>query len=150
MQILYNADTLAHEVNELVGGRLIPAYESPARIVSLLAALRPRFAVTTVATDAPRAKAAAAKIHTLEYLDHLCSVFDTARGYGFVPPDGCLLPECFPVARLPLRRKRCAPRDLAARLGFFAFDLSSGIGAGTWRAALASADLARRDRKSVV
>ena len=153
MQILYNADTLAHEVKELVGARLIPAYESPARIAALLAALqlRPRFAVTTVTTDVPRAEAAAAKIHTPEYLDHLRSAFATSLRFGLVPPDGCLLPECFPVTRLPLHRRKCrAPRNLAARLGFFAFDLSSGIGAGTWPAALASADLARRGAEALV
>ncbi|KAF8536969.1 hypothetical protein BDD12DRAFT_631289, partial [Trichophaea hybrida] len=144
MKILHNASTLFHNVNELVGTRLIPAYESPSRITSILSSLTTHYSIMTVPTNLPHALSAAAKVHTPAYLLHLENIFASALASGLVDPNGCLLPECFPVSRLPLPKKSRPPKDLCARIGYYAFDMSSGIAEGTWVSAIASADLARR------
>jgi acetoin utilization deacetylase AcuC-like enzyme len=57
-----------------------------------------------------------------------------------------VLPECFPLKGL---KKNCEaarlskpPKDEQGRAGFYAYDMSAGISANTWTAALASANLA--------
>jgi acetoin utilization deacetylase AcuC-like enzyme len=144
MQILHNPSTLSHSILELVGSRLIPAYESPARISSILSALSSR-PITHCTTDIDAALHAASKVHTADYLQHLRTIFPQSLEAGLVEPSGTLLPECFPSARLPSYKARNkTPTDLSARTGWYAFDLSSGIAEHTYTAALASADLARR------
>lgn len=65
-----------------------------------------------------------------------------------------VLPECFPPAA------RCTgmdgdepmgpPEDVAARAGYYMFDMSAGVGEKTWEAAVASADLAVRAARALV
>ncbi|KAI5858327.1 hypothetical protein BZA05DRAFT_411 [Tricharina praecox] len=149
MKILHNPTTLLHRTKELIGARLIDAYESPARVTSILKALEPVYDITTVTTDVERAAAAAAKIHSAEYLLHLETIFQSWAEEGMVDADGCVLPECFPVLRLGGKKCR-QPKDLAARVGYYAFDMSTGISKETYISAIASADLARRGAAELV
>jgi acetoin utilization deacetylase AcuC-like enzyme len=144
MKILHNPTTLLHRTRELVGARLIDAYESPERLTSILHALSSsERTITEVSTDLSAAHAAAAKVHTAEYLAHVGTIFESWLAEGMVEADGCVLPECFPVIRLGGKKTR-QPRDLAARVGYYAFDMSTGISRDTYASAIASADLARR------
>jgi len=149
MKILYNPTTLLHRTKELVFARLIDAYESPARVTAILTALEPVYEITTVSTDVERAAAAAAKIHSAEYLQHLETIFEAWAEEGMIDADGCVLPECFPVIRLGGKKCR-QPKDLAARVGYYAFDMSTGISRETYLSAIASADLARRGAEELV
>ena len=152
MKVLHNPITLAHRAHEVVGARMIEAYECPERITSILTALEPVYDISHVETDVVRATAAAEKIHSPAYLRHLESIFAAWVAKGMVKSDGCLLPECFPVTRLgPGGHGRARePKDLAARVGFYAFDMSTGISRDTYPSAIASADLARRGAEELV
>lgn len=147
MLILHNAETLKHRTSEVVGSRLIDAHEDPRRLESILTALSTAptpYSITTVATDHARAEVAAGKIHTPAYLSHLKNIFATWQAEGMVDEDGCILPECFPVHRFAPGGSCREPKDIYARVGFYAFDMSTGISRETWESAIASADLARR------
>ncbi|KAI5803669.1 esterase/lipase [Geopyxis carbonaria] len=145
MKILHNPDVLKHNTLELLASKVFPAHESPARILAILKSLalasRP---ITPVVLDLPTAEAAALKIHTPEYLTHLRTVFDSWRAAGLIDADGCVLPECFPVRRLANGRTTKPPKDIFARVGYYAFDMSTGVGAHTYLSAISSVDLAAK------
>jgi acetoin utilization deacetylase AcuC-like enzyme len=81
------------------------------------------------------------KTHGTDYLDHLETAFSLWLRDGLIEEDGSILPECFIV---PNRTGVTArpPKDVFARPGYYAFDMSSGITRHTWASTLASANLA--------
>lgn len=148
MKILHSASTVLHHASEVVGGRMIDAYESPGRVTSIINALSPLYEILMVPTNLTLAEAAAEKVHTPAYLAHLKSIFSLWRKFDMVDSHGCILPECFPVNRLAGKKSR-EPKDPAARVGFYAFDMSTGISQDTYVSAIASADLARRGAEAL-
>ncbi|KAF2400236.1 Arginase/deacetylase [Trichodelitschia bisporula] len=150
MLVLHDPTTLTHQTVELLGSSLIPALESPERITSILSYLATtHHEVRTIhappehspsspcppATDGLDLDRLLAITHKADYLAHLRTVHASAAAAGLIDTSASLLPECFPPRDLGPSK---APSDPWARLGWFAFDMSSGIGAGTWAATRAT------------
>ncbi|OAL35380.1 hypothetical protein AYO20_05431 [Fonsecaea nubica] len=146
--ILWDPDTLLHKTVELLGSNLIPALESPERLEAILKALHHseyRSCTKQISSvregPNPRLLRLTSETHGLEYLQHLRDVYEEWLSAGLIDRDGHVLPECFvfPTStRKPLR----APKDPFARAGYYAFDMSSGIMSESYRAIVASANLA--------
>lgn len=157
MLILHDPSTLLHSTVELLGAKLIPALESPERITAILEStssshhtLRtinfkdPNTNDTTNPTNSTNATTSSildllSNTHSQPYLTHLSSIFQTWLSAGLVEPNSSVLPECFPF---PAPHKPSEPKDVYARVGYYAFDMSSGITSSTYFSTLASANLA--------
>jgi acetoin utilization deacetylase AcuC-like enzyme len=126
---------------ELVAGREVPCYESPARATAIRAAL---LATGGYALEAPRDHGPdpITAVHDLELLDLVEHVWTDAMADGR-DPSRPLLPDTFllrgydagmALATLPARRHD--------RLGAYCFDTATPIVAGTAVAARAAVDIA--------
>jgi len=146
---LFDPDTLLHETVELLGSKLIPALESPERVKAILKALHSspyevRSKQTTDISDdilSSQILKLATQTHDNGYLDHLQTVYTDWLSAGLIGPNESVLPECFRLissVEKPIR----PPKDLFARAGYYAFDMSTGIMAQSYRAMVASAYLA--------
>ncbi|KIX93228.1 uncharacterized protein Z520_11083 [Fonsecaea multimorphosa CBS 102226] len=146
--ILWDPDTLLHKTVELLGSNLIPALESPERLEAILKALHnSEYRAGTRQLSSlregpnPRLLELTSETHGHEYLQHLRNVYEEWLSAGLIEKNGHVLPECFvfPTStRKPLR----PPKDPFARAGYYAFDMSSGIMSESYRAIVASANLA--------
>ena len=144
MIVLHDPDTLLHETAELLGSKLIPALESPDRIREVVAGIsRSRHSLRLVSSSKNRKQLLdlIRQTHGLEYLLHLENVFTQWRDAGLIEAHDSILPECFPV---PNKTGKVTepPKDIYARTGYFAFDMSSGIMKDSFTAIMASANLA--------
>lgn len=148
MLILHDPVTLKHETVELLGAKLIPALESPARLESILTAVnrhRPHdlCLISVQESDSPWLWQIIHSTHDSGYLDHLRHCHEDWVKAGHITLDESILPECFPSFAMPSRNTALGPpRDIFARSGFYAFDMSSGIMKDTYAAVIASANLA--------
>ena len=148
MLILHDPDTLLHETVELLGARIIPAQDSPARIREILSALsKSEHEVKYVELDVTEDSTTDALLHLIgethgvDYLRHLKVVFKQWREIDLVGDNESVLPECFVFpssAAVPIQ----PPKDIYARAGYFAFDMSSGIMDKSYVSIIASANLA--------
>jgi acetoin utilization deacetylase AcuC-like enzyme len=150
MKIYYSETHLAHyppfEVFE--GGVRVPNFESPDRLIRILAALRKTgwaeiLQPEDFGLDPIRA------VHDAGYLDFLASAWtewlaDPSAETGAVADGSVLLPATFPPTGW--RRK---PDSLLGRAGYYMMDLSAPIVAGTYSAALASANCGLSAAKAV-
>lgn len=148
MLILHDPDTLSHETIELLGSKVIPALESPSRILAILEAVsKSQHEVKHIRLhDSSEATFDSlieliGQTHDQGYLGHLKNVFKQWRDDGLVEECEHVLPECFvftSTARTPTQ----PPKDIYARAGYYAFDMSSGIMNKTYVSTMASANLA--------
>jgi acetoin utilization deacetylase AcuC-like enzyme len=120
--------------HEFLDGRLIPPYESPERAAIMLAAIE-RAAHGPILPPRRFDDAAIQAIHDLEYLDYLEHAYERWVGAGGDP--AAVLPSALAVRWM--NRKSVGP--LVAP-GYYGFDLSAPIVAGTYPAARAAADVA--------
>lgn len=147
--ILYDPDCLRHNTVELLGSRLIPALESPARLEAILKTLHlsehgVRAAQSGTTKDQKlitRLLSIAAETHGQGYLNHLRTVYDEWLSADLIGKDGHVLPECFTFPT-STGKKLQMPKDPFARAGYYAFDMSSGIMSDSYDAIVASANLA--------
>ncbi|RMD42971.1 hypothetical protein DV735_g2142, partial [Chaetothyriales sp. CBS 134920] len=161
MIVLHNPSGLLHSTVELLGAALIPALECPERITAILEALSSSSSHTIRTTnfdlgdndDPSHSQSSSSSsslvsliiaTHSPAYLKHLSTIFQTWLSAGLVVgPDFCILPECFAVPRPdPSLPPASEPKDVYARVGYYAFDMSSGINEYTYQAVLGSANLA--------
>ena len=157
MLILHDPATLAHQTVELLRAKIIPALESPERITAILAALQAsssdahEIRTVTFAADTPASDEllqVLSATHNGGYLDHLAHAHSAWVEEGLIEAHESILPECFPFPNSASARDGDAsagpdpPNDIFARVGFYAFDMSTGISASTYTSALASAHLA--------
>ncbi|KIM25930.1 hypothetical protein M408DRAFT_330920 [Serendipita vermifera MAFF 305830] len=158
--ILHSPQTLLHHSVELVGHKLIPAHECADRVQQILKALADNgFAVTEC--DPPTTGITKLSIpeciHSQPYLKHLETIFDQFLNSNMVEEEGCILPECFPHKKLletvhPTAKGDIVtgkdmgnpelPSDPYAHLGYYSFDMSTGMSKHTFKSAIASASLA--------
>ena len=147
--ILWDPDTLLHQTVELLGSKLIPALESPNRLEAIVKAVRSsehelrsvNFSSVAAQDQTRQLLTLASETHGSKYLEHLRDIFQTWLDAGLLKKDGNVLPECFvyPSATGKVARP---PRDPFARAGYYAFDMSSGIMSDSYKAIVASANLA--------
>lgn len=148
MIILHDPATLLHDTVELLGSKLVPAYESPARVRAILESISnshhslEHVRLESRDDDKQSLLEIIADSHGSEYLAHLRDSFLQWREKDLVEENGSILPECFPVANKANSANR-PPKDIFARTGYFAFDMSSGIMKDSYKSILASANLAR-------
>lgn len=156
MLILHDPTTLLHTTVELLGAKLIPALECPDRILSILDALESSNHQVKVVfiqhgDDYPQDQNLLQNLlsatHERGYLQHLRTAHSQWLSDGALERNGTVLPECFPNGRLlsgtQLAPKLAVPpKDIFARAGYYAFDMSAGISEHTWKSAVASANLA--------
>jgi len=151
MLVLHDPDTLLHETVELLGSKVIPALESADRIRAIVEALSISQHHTEVISSPSKGSTGLKDLldtinstHNTAYLEHLENVFAQWREANLINEDESVLPECFAFASKahPDEAKLKPPKDIYARPGFFAFDMSSGMMKDSYRAILASANLA--------
>jgi acetoin utilization deacetylase AcuC-like enzyme len=116
---------------ELYRGALVPTFETPERAEIIRAAVE----AAGHALVEPRAipEASLYRIHDVEFVEFLRGAWARWHAEG---RQGHVIPSGFPARGL--RRDR-RPSGMSGSLGYFAFDASTPIVAGTWDAALAAA-----------
>lgn len=120
--------------HEFLDGRLIAPYESPARAAMIVAALE-QATLGPIVPPRQFGSAPIRAIHDAEYLDYLEHAYEHWVAAGGDP--AAVLPSTLAVRWMG--RKSTGP--LVAP-GYYSFDLSAPIVAGTYRAARAAADVA--------
>ena len=116
---------------ELHRGELVPTFETPARVEMILAALTAAGHEVLEPREIPESRLL--RVHEAEFVEFLRGAW--AR-WQAEERNGCMLPSGFPARGL--RRDR-RPAGISGALGYYAFDASTPIVAGTWDAALAAA-----------
>ena len=166
MRVLYHPDCLLHRTVELLGAKIIPALECPERLDSVIVALKETDGHELVIENYPTwesdediewsednlIKWILKDTHDAGYLNHLMTVHKTWVTGDLIKEDEHVLPECFRIPSVasgsstgddpPLERP--PPKDIYAKAGYYAFDMSTGIAKDTWTSTLASANLAVR------
>lgn len=124
-----------HHGVELLEGRLIEAWESPAR-ADLIGQHLDASGIGTVM--APRAYQVRdyAGVHDERYLSFLATAWEQWSAWGQTTP---ALPVAWPTPDLRADR---VPEHIEGLLGYYSFDAACSIGPQTWAAARGSADLA--------
>jgi acetoin utilization deacetylase AcuC-like enzyme len=116
---------------ELYRGALVPTFETPERAEIIRAALLAAGHELAEPRGFPEARLL--RVHDSEFVEFLRGAYARWTGEG---RQGHVLPSGFPARGL--RRDR-RPAGISGSLGYFAFDASTPIVAGTWDAALAAA-----------
>lgn len=117
--------------HEFLEGRLIPYSESPARARIILEALQ-QAGIGPVVEPGDFGLAPILAVHSAEYVEHMGTIYPRWCAVGGAPE--AALPDVMPTR--PYARRSPSP---LAEVGYFAFDISAPIVAGTYEAALASA-----------
>lgn len=137
MRVLHSDDHRLHAPEgELYGGRLVPPFETPRRVETILARLAERGFADVVAPPPPDLAAIEA-LHDAAYLGFLRTAHAEWRAAGF---EGDVIAASFPARRMRTDRP---PRHIDGRAGFFALASETAIAERTWEAALASAACAQ-------
>jgi acetoin utilization deacetylase AcuC-like enzyme len=157
IRILHDPQTLLHHSVELLAHKLIPAYESPDRITRVLHALREtnfanRIDEVSLSEDESKWPNIPESVHGTAYITHLRTIYKQFEDAGFVDvhdESPCVLPECFPHARLLHTQggltdggSIATPQSPFAQMGYYAFDMSSGMSKDTFKSAIAAVNVA--------
>lgn len=157
IRILHDQQTRLHHSVELVTHQLIPAHESPDRITLILDALRDanladRVDEVSLSEDESKWPNIPESVHSAAYVTHLRTIYKQFEDAGIVDvhdESACILPECFPHTRILHTQEGlmgegsiAIPQDVSARMGYYAFDMSSGMSKDTFRSAIAAVNVA--------
>lgn len=153
MLVLHDPSTLLHDTVELLGAKLQSALECPARLHSILESLHStdsshKLCEIVFAEAAPersrQLESILAATHARDYVEHLRTAHSLWVKEGLINEGESVLPECFPLQSSSgsASRARQPPKDIFARAGFYAFDMSTGLSKRSWDAIVASANLA--------
>lgn len=138
MKLVFASEQLLHEPrNMFVAGSITPHPESPERATRLLDAAQ----ASGLALDAPvdHGLEFVGAVHTPRYLHYLQNIF--TRWSRIVGGADEVVPGIQPDRRNP-NRETGYPASATGQAGFHHIDLSSPIGANTWKGALWSAHTA--------
>jgi acetoin utilization deacetylase AcuC-like enzyme len=132
---IFSADHALHDPPyELLDGALVPIYESPARAALIHAAIE-QAALGPILPPRTFGLAPIRAIHSDDYLGYLETIYERWVAAGGAP--AAVLPGTLAVRWMG---RRCD--HPAAAPGYYCFDMSAPIVAGTYRAARAAADAA--------
>ncbi len=142
MKIFYSEEHRKHDPAFEVfdGGRRVPYLENPDRADRILAALeKADWAEFSPPSDFGLDPIRAT--HDAAYLDFLATCWSE---WLALDPESAAAPEAnvFLPATFALKRSRRAPKSLLGKGGYYLMDLSACVTAGTYQAALASANCA--------
>jgi acetoin utilization deacetylase AcuC-like enzyme len=132
VQIVHSPLHACHDGGvELHRGALVPSFESPQRVRFILETLRQAGFAVVPPRDIPDARLL--RVHDGEFVDFLRGAYARWTAGG---RDGSMLPSGFPARGL---RRDHRPSGINGAMGWYTFDSSTPIVAGTWDAALAAA-----------
>jgi acetoin utilization deacetylase AcuC-like enzyme len=119
---------------ELIDGKLMACFEKPERALLVIARVR-EVGLGEVIEPADPGLAPLRRVHAANFLDFLEHAWDE-----WVVAHGAYdaLPLCWPTRHL----RQIEPASIDGKLSYFSFDAGTPITAGTWQAALSSADVA--------
>ena len=126
---------------EIFRGKLVPTFEMPRRADTVLARVRETGLGEILAPESFGA-APILKIHSAELMGFLESAWDR---WSEEQGDWDAIPGTWPAPCL----RRVLPRRVSAQLGYYCFDTSTPIMAGTWTAARAAVDVALTAQKRI-
>src|ERR1700678_1566076 len=135
MITVFSADhRLRSPLTELYGGELVRPHESPERAQIVLDRVQTQRLGEVIAPSS-FGMAPLLRVHDAQYLEFLQQAWSewTAAGNR-----GEAIPDCWPARRMT---QRC-PNSITGKLGYYAMAGETSIGAGTWEAACAAADVA--------
>ncbi len=149
MLVLHDPDTLLHATVELFGGaKLTVALESPDRVRSILTSLdgsshevRNIHVNPDTGSSTPSLHDIVIKTHDPGYVHHLEHAFTDWLNAGLIKANESILPECFRLHNVHNPHPK-PPKNIFARTGYYAFDMSTGIMESSYKSILASANLA--------
>ncbi len=119
---------------ELYGGELVTPHECPERAEYVLERVR-SIGLGEVIPPSSFGLEPVRRVHDADFVDFLKTAW---RDWQEAGHRGEAIPDCWPARRMG---QRC-PRCIAGRLGYYAMAAETSIGAGTWEAACASAEVA--------
>ena len=126
---------------EIFRGKLVPTFEMPRRADTVLARVRETHLGEILAPES-FGMAPILKIHSAELVGFLESAWDRwSKEQG----DWDAIPGTWPAPCM----RRVLPRRVSAQLGYYCFDTSTPITAGTWIAARAAVDVALTAQKRI-
>jgi acetoin utilization deacetylase AcuC-like enzyme len=135
MIIVFSQDHRSHfGKSELYDGKLITPFECPERMDRIIRQIEQTNLGQVIAPQ-DFGIDPVLRVHSKEFVDFLQTAFsDWERRHG----DCDAMPNCWPSRTL--RQKQ--PKEIEGRLGYYSFDSTTPITAGTWKAATASANVA--------
>ncbi|MBL8277248.1 MAG: histone deacetylase family protein [Pelomonas sp.] len=133
MHTIYNAEHGAHAAtHEFFRGRLVPAFEVPARADYILQALQAA-RLGDLRAPVDHGRAPLERVHAARYLRFIEGAHAEWRALG---GEGDAFPAVWPVRSL---RSDVEPASFAARMGLYSMDSGTPLTAGSWSAAYAGA-----------
>lgn len=142
MHTVYNAEHGSHAAtHEFFRGRLVPAFEVPARADYILQALQTA-KLGDILAPVDHGRAPLERVHAARYLRFIEGAHAEWRALG---GEGDAFPAVWPVRSL---RSDVEPASFAARMGLYSMDSGTPLTAGSWSAAYggAQASLTALDR----
>ncbi|MCZ8074395.1 MAG: histone deacetylase family protein, partial [Paucibacter sp.] len=129
MKTVYNARHAAHAAtHEFFRGRLVPAFEVPARADYVLAVVQAA-QLGEIVAPVDHGLAPLERVHAQAYLRFVQGAWAEWQALG---GEGDAFPAVWPVRSL---RSDVAPRSFAARMGLYSMDSGTPLTAGSWEAA---------------
>jgi acetoin utilization deacetylase AcuC-like enzyme len=119
---------------ELYGGELVPPHECAERAEYVLERVKAT-GIGEVVAPTEFGLDPVLRVHEARFVEFLRSAWTEWSAAG---NRGEAIPDCWPARRMT---QRC-PESITGKLGFYAMAAETSIGAGTWEAACASADVA--------
>jgi acetoin utilization deacetylase AcuC-like enzyme len=137
MDVVFTEAHRSHDPErELVMGREVGVYETPARAEQVAAALRASGHAFADLTEHGRGPVEA--VHDRAFVDHLERAWDEWSELGWTHP---IVPDTIAMSRL-LDAPLAPPAGVRGRTGYYVFDTATPMVAGTYPAARAAADCA--------
>jgi acetoin utilization deacetylase AcuC-like enzyme len=132
---------------ELLSGKLVPAFEVPQRAEIVREAVEDA-KLGPILPPQPQSLATAQRIHLPRYLEFLSQAWAewTAAGHT----NACMPAYWRAPGMADASQPEKEPRTIEGRLGFWSFDTSSSIVAGTWDAVLSSYEVALTAAEAVL
>lgn len=137
MKVIYSEKQRLHHVKyEFLSGEPTPCFEKPERADMVLNALKSRDEFTLI-EPTEFGEAPMRWVHTDEYVTFLSTAWqEWEKRFG---RERDASPYCF----LPARHLRNRiPQDIEGKLGYYSFDMTAAITAGTWEAVCAASNCA--------
>jgi len=119
---------------ELCDGELVPCFETPKRADLVLAQVK-RLGLGPVLAPDDHGLEPIVKVHAADFVAFLQCAWDDWRALGRTH-------DALPLNWVAAGMRRKRPDHIDGQLGYYSFDAGSPITAGTWRAALSSANSA--------
>ncbi|HWA43628.1 MAG TPA: histone deacetylase family protein [Hypericibacter adhaerens] len=126
---------------ELIDGKLMPCFEMPRRAEILIARVRDQKLGEVLAPEKFGADPVL-RVHKPEFVRFLETAWDE-----WVAQHGSY--DALPLNWIAPGMRRLLPETIDGKLSYFSFDAGTPITAGTWRAAIASAEVAMTGMKLV-